>query len=132
MATPMKHISWIAVIMSCLVMPVAALAHAHLVQSEPADGSTVSVLPDHFLLVFSESAHLTALRIQKEGDASPTKIESLPKNASDRFLIPAPHLAPGVYTLTFRNVASDDNHVMSGSIRFTIPGDAKPAIAPGK
>jgi methionine-rich copper-binding protein CopC len=128
----MKRISCIAVIISSFVMPVAALAHAHLVQSDPADGSTVSVLPDHFLLVFSESAHLTALRIQKEGDASPTKIEPLPKNASVRFLIPAPNLTPGVYTLTFRNVATDDDHVMSGSIRFTIPGAAKPASAPGK
>src|SRR5690348_15664210 len=114
---PVKRISCIAMIVSFLAVPVAALAHAHLVQSTPANGSTVSTVPDHFLLVFSESAHLTALSIQKEGDASARKIESLPKDASEHFLIPAPSLTPGVYTLTFRNVATDDGHVTSGSIK---------------
>lgn len=128
----MKRIVHIAMIVSFLAVPVVTLAHAHLVRSTPANGSTLSAVPDHFLLVFSESVHLTALSIQKEGDVNARKIESLPKDASDHFLIPAPSLTPGVYTLTFRNVATDDGHVTSGSIRFTTAADAKPATAQRK
>jgi copper transport protein len=123
----MKHIVPLLIITGLFSMPLVAAAHAHLVQSTPIDGSTVSVAPDHFLLVFSESAHLTALSIQKDGDAGAQKIEPRPKEASDHFLVPAPKLTAGVYTLTFRTIATDDNHITSGSIRFTVAADAKPA-----
>jgi methionine-rich copper-binding protein CopC len=34
-------------------------------------------------------------------------------------VIPAPQLAPGSYTLSYR-VLSDDGHIMSGSIKFRL------------
>ncbi len=111
------------VIMSCaVVLPVLAMAHAHLQQSSPASGTTLTAAPDQFVLVFSESALLTALSIQKQGDAHAVRIEPLPKAAGERFSIPAPKLAPGAYTLRYRNVAVDDNHVSSGEITFTVGG----------
>ena len=126
----MKRIPLLLVFSGLLAAPLAALAHAHLAQSEPANGSTLTTPPDHFTLMFSESAHLTALSLQKEGDATPQKIAGLPRKASEHFSIPAPKLTAGVYTLKFRNVAADDNHVSSGTIRFTVAGTAKP-MAPG-
>ena len=125
----MKFVPSAILITALVAMPLAVLAHAHLVQSAPADGSTVAVAPDHFTLTFSESAHLTALTLQRDGDANAQKIEPLPKDASEHFDIPAPRLTAGVYTLKFRNVAADDGHVMSGSIEFTVTSDPK-ATAP--
>jgi methionine-rich copper-binding protein CopC len=120
-------------IFACLsTAPLAALAHAHLDQSDPANDSTLTVAPDHFMLMFSESARLTSLTLQKEGDATPQKIAGLPKDASEHFSIPAPKLTAGVYTLKFRNVAADDNHLSSGSIRFTVAAVPKPAALGSK
>jgi len=100
--------------------PLIALAHAHLQQSAPANGSNVSVAPGNLALTFSESAHLTALNIQKEGAAQAHKLEPLPKAASQHFAIALPQLGAGVYTITYRVVSADDNHISSGAIKFTI------------
>jgi len=105
--------------------PLLALAHAHLTQSDPANNSTLQTAPDHFVLRFSESAHLTALSLQQDGAPAPQKITGLPKQASDHFSIPAPKLGAGAYTLKFRNVAADDNHVTSGVIRFKVAATAR-------
>ena len=127
----MKRIHLFMLFAGLLSTPLAALAHAHLAKSDPANDSTLSAAPEHFMLTFSESAHLTSLTLQKDGDAMPQKIAGLPKEASEHFSIPAPKLTAGIYTLRFRNVATDDNHVSSGSIRFTVAAAAKPA-APGR
>jgi copper resistance protein C len=121
----LKRIALFMIFAGLLSAPLAALAHAHLAQSDPANNSTLTTVPDHFMLMFSESAHLTALTLQKDGDAAPQKIAGLPKEASQHFSIPAPKLTAGVYTLKFRNVAVDDNHVSSGTIRFTVAATAK-------
>jgi methionine-rich copper-binding protein CopC len=126
----MKRIRLLMILAGLLCAPLVALAHAHLRQSEPANDSTLMTAPERFLLMFSEAAHLTALTLQKDGDSAPQKIVGLPKEASDHFSIPAPKLTAGVYTLKFRNVAADDNHVTSGTIRFTVAASGKPA-APG-
>jgi methionine-rich copper-binding protein CopC len=116
----MKHAVSFLMIAGLFAMPMVARSHAHLLQSTPADGSTITLAPEHFTLVFSESAHLTMLSIQKDGDASAQKIEALPKEANDHFEIPSPRLGPGHYTLKFRNIATNDSHITSGSIRFTV------------
>lgn len=103
--------------------PLVAMAHAHLGQAVPADGSVLGAAPDSIMLMFSESAHLTALSIQRQGDARAQKIGALPTTASEHFAIPAPRLGPGVYTITYRVVAVDDGHTSSGAIKFTVaPG----------
>jgi methionine-rich copper-binding protein CopC len=123
----MKRLPLFVISATLLAAPLAAFAHAHLAQSDPANDSTLTSIPDHFMLMFSESAHLTALTLQKDGDAAPRKIAGLPKEASQHFSIAAPPLTAGAYTLRFRNVATDDNHVTAGEIRFTIPATAKAA-----
>jgi methionine-rich copper-binding protein CopC len=128
----MKCIPMFMTCAALLAAPVLALAHAHLAQSDPADGSTLTTVPNHFMLMFSESAHLTSLTLQKDGDPAPQKITGLPKDPGEHFSIPAPTLSAGVYTLKFRNVATDDNHVSSGTIKFTVAATAKAAAPAGK
>jgi methionine-rich copper-binding protein CopC len=105
-------------------LPLCAQAHAHLKQSAPADGSVVPAPPARFSLSFSEPAHLTALSVQKQGEAQPRRIGPLPPDASQEFTVPAPKLDPGVYTLRYRVVAADDNHLTSGMITFSIAAAA--------
>lgn len=116
----MKRSSSFVILACAVVLPALALAHAHLKQSTPANGSTVTASPDQFVLVFSESAVLTALSIQKQGETDAVKITPLPSAPAERFSIPTPKLAPGAYTLRYRNLAVDDNHVSSGAISFTV------------
>jgi methionine-rich copper-binding protein CopC len=95
-----------------------AEAHAHLIQATPADGGVLTQAPPSFTLLFNEPARLTALSIQKDGEVA-QKIGGLTAAASARWVIAAPKLTSGSYTLSYR-VVSDDSHIMSGSIKFQL------------
>jgi len=94
-------------------------AHTHLVSATPADNSVLASSPTQFMLHFSEPTRLTALTIQKDGDKEGKHIEGLPKDPSDALSIPVAPLAPGRYVVGWRAVG-DDNHLMSGTLHFTI------------
>jgi copper transport protein len=100
------------------LLPGDAEAHVHLLQATPADGSVLTQSPPSFTLLFNEPARLTALSIQKD-DQLPQKIGGLLSAASARWVIAAPVLTAGSYTLSFR-VVSADSHIMSGSIKFRL------------
>ncbi len=105
-----------------LALASVAQAHTHLKEAMPADGSTVKAAPEQIMLTFSEAARVTALTIQKDGGEE-QKLAPLPTAASAHVMVPAPKLAPGKYTVSYR-VVSDDNHVMSGKLHFTIADSA--------
>lgn len=126
-----KKFSFVAALIALGNLPLLAQAHVHLEQSTPANGSVVTVAPASFMLTFSESARLTALSIQKAGDTAIQKIGALPKVASEHFTIPAPRLAPAVYTLSFRALDPEDNHVSMGKITFRYAPAATVVPGPG-
>jgi methionine-rich copper-binding protein CopC len=95
----------------------AALAHVHLHDSSPADGSRLAAAPAALVLSFSEPAQLTALSLQQEQGRS-WKL-STPSEAQLRLSVPLPPLAPGSYRLRWRAL-SRDGHVVPGEIRFSI------------
>jgi methionine-rich copper-binding protein CopC len=104
---------------------VTAHAHAHLQKSSPADGSVITASPSNLVLNFSEAARLTALSLQK-GDEPKQNVKPLPTTAAQQISIPLPQLTPGSYAVSWR-VVSADNHVMSGTLHFTL----SPAQAAG-
>ena len=118
----MTRSSWL-IGLAALGLSVAAQAHTHLKEAIPADGSTVKSSPENIMLMFSEAAKVTAISIQKEGDKE-QKLSPLPAEASAHVMVPAPKLAPGKYTVNYR-VVSDDGHVMSGKLHFTVSDTAK-------
>lgn len=95
-----------------------AWSHAHLQASSPADHSTLAQAPDHLALRFNEPVHLTALGLQA-GGAAAGKLGPLPAAVAREFSVPLPALAPGTYTVSWR-AASDDGHIMSGTLTFTL------------
>jgi methionine-rich copper-binding protein CopC len=100
---------------------VTASAHAHLQKASPADGSVITTSPSNLVLNFSEAARLTALSIQK-GDEPRQNLKPLPTTAARQISVPLPQLTPGTYSVTWR-VLSDDGHVMSGALHFTLAPD---------
>jgi methionine-rich copper-binding protein CopC len=108
------------VAMGLTLLPLMAMAHAHLAEANPADGSVLTVPPAQFMLKFSEAAHLTALSLRRGGDAKAQKLGPLPTAASTNFSIAAPKLSAGTFTLSYRVVAADDRHLSSGTIRFRL------------
>ena len=100
---------------------VTASAHAHLQKASPADGSVVTMSPSRIVLNFSQPARLTAASIQK-GDEPRQSLKPLPAAAARQISVPLPQLTPASYSVTWR-VVSEDGHVMSGTLRFTLAPD---------
>lgn len=119
--------------LALLTFAVTASAHAHLEKSSPADGSVITTSPSSIVLSFSEAARLTALAIQR-GDGAKQNLKPLPTTAAAQISVPLPPLKPGAYSLTWR-VLSDDGHVMSGTLHFTLaaePAAQHPADHPAQ
>jgi methionine-rich copper-binding protein CopC len=91
-------------------------AHAHLSAAVPPDGSTGKA-PEQIVLTFSETARVTAMTLQKEGEAS--RKLALPASPAAHVTVSLPKLLPGRYTVNWRAL-SDDGHVTSGSLHFTV------------
>lgn len=101
-----------------LMFALTASAHAHLQKSSPADGSVIKTSPSNLVLNFSAVARLTALSIQ-QGDEPEQNLKPVPSAAARQISVPLPPLTPGRYAVTWR-VVSDDGHVMSGTLHFTL------------
>ncbi|HKT71778.1 MAG TPA: copper resistance CopC family protein [Steroidobacteraceae bacterium] len=101
-----------------------AVAHAHLEQATPADGSVLSHAPSSLVLRFSEPVRVTALWLQKDAGAK-QKVASLPSASAPEITVPLPALSPGEYVVTWR-VLSADGHVMPGSLHFTLSDGRTP------
>lgn len=103
---------------------ISAIAHAHLQKSSPADNSVVTTSPPTLVLNFSEAARLTALSIQKDSEPQ-LKLQPPSISAAQQISVPLPQLAPGAYSVSWR-VLSDDGHVMSGTLHFTLAAEHAP------
>jgi methionine-rich copper-binding protein CopC len=106
------------------LIPVLAHAHAHLKSSTPTDGAVLAQSPPSIMLMFSEATRLTALTLKSRDGEVDTKLSPLPAEANAHLEVPVPKLAAGAYTLQWRALGKD-NHVISGTLRFTVGADAK-------
>ena len=102
-----------------LVLSGIAQAHTHLEKSTPAENSVMATAPSQLALHFSEATRLTAVSIQKDGDKESMHVSALPAQASEDMSVPLEPLGPGKYTVSWRAIG-DDNHVMSGTLHFTV------------
>ena len=116
----MKILSLLSAL-ALITFAVTASAHAHLQKSSPADNSVITTSPVNLVLNFSEAARLTALSIQK-GSEPEQKIKPLPTTAAAQISVPLPPLTPGTYSVSW-HVVSDDGHVMSGALHFTLAAE---------
>ena len=118
MPGPGKTVWWLAAALTVSVA-LPARAHAHLLRTTPADGSSIAASPPQLQLVFTEAVTLTALSIQKNADPAPLRLAPLPRQPAAVISIAMPRLTPGSYLVKWCAL-SDDHHMASGSIRFTL------------
>ena len=102
-------------------------AHTELSASVPGDNAVLEAAPKEIMLHFSEPVRLTALTVQEQGQ-SKQSLGPLPADANEHFLVAAPALDEGRYTVSWRAL-SEDTHVMTGEIAFTV-GAAGTAAQP--
>jgi copper transport protein len=113
-----------------LVAAPSASAHAFLVRSVPAAGSSVGTAPSQLLLVFDEpvtDVHVDVAR----ADGKRVPLEQLhPRNGREVIVPLAAKLSRGGYVVRWSEVDSDDGHLVSGAISFGV-GAKAPAVAAG-
>jgi methionine-rich copper-binding protein CopC len=109
-----KHL-WAAV---AAVMAGPLLAHPHLQQAEPAEGSQLARAPQELALSFSEPARLIVLAVARDQGAA-QKITALPATPQKRVVVSLPALSAGKYEITWR-VIGTDGHVVPGALHFTL------------
>lgn len=97
-----------------------AFAHATLEASEPAHGAVLRESPRRVAVRFDTPARVTVLRLlDARGQEAPLRREGgRGPGLSAAAAVPAP-LAPGAWRLEWR-VVSEDGHVMTGVIPFTV------------
>lgn len=96
----------------------SALAHTELSESVPADQAVLETAPEEITLRFSEPVRLTALSVQRDG-GDKRSLGPLPPDAAERFVLAAPDLVDGSYTVSWRALSAD-THVMTGEFVFAI------------
>jgi methionine-rich copper-binding protein CopC len=120
-----------------LLSCVPALAHARLVQEEPADGATLAESPNRVKLRFSEpvDAEFSPLEVRNsEGDRVDEDNARVDPDDARVLVVDLEELSEDSYTVEWR-VTSIDGHVVEGRYGFAVtdaredqpPSDARDA-----
>lgn len=103
-----------------LALPRAALCHAFVVESVPAEGAVLGTPPAQVVLRFNARIETPVTQVTLTGGHSDKRsMEISSKSSTDRIVIDLPQLAPDTYTLDYRVLASD-GHVTEGVLHFTV------------
>ena len=101
--------------------PVGAQAHAELVESSPAEDSTVQGTPDEIVLVFTEALETdgTSITLHDDGGDEVTEGDLDPEDDTRLVITDIPDLAPGEYEVRAA-AATDDGHIERFRVPFTV------------
>ncbi|WP_192385820.1 copper resistance CopC family protein, partial [Mesorhizobium silamurunense] len=106
------------VLMTLLVLPCRALAHAALVATDPADGTVLVRSPAHFSLTFSEPVSPLVLTLVRP-DGTRLALTSFRLNYRTVEVDNPETLKSGTHVLSWR-VISEDGHPVGGSALFSV------------
>ncbi|MGV6876413.1 copper resistance CopC/CopD family protein [Pseudochelatococcus sp. B33] len=95
-----------------------ALAHASLVNADPADGSVVATAPSSFALTFNEPTSPLVLKLVQPDGTSIALQRFVLRDATLDIEAPT-GLANGTHVLSWR-VISEDGHPVGGSVVFSV------------
>jgi methionine-rich copper-binding protein CopC len=110
----------LGIIWACSVAPPAARAHAIILESTPAQGST-GPAPRRLILRFNSRLEKPLCSVQLVGPRQ-RGIALLRQEANappDTLAYPLPALAPGEYQARWKVMAAD-GHVTEGTVLFTV------------
>ena len=109
-------------VLGLALLPTAALAHAVLVKSIPAQRSSLTESPPRVELWFNERlepAYSRASVTDEAGTQIDLRDALVSKEDARRLSLSLPPLRPGRYAVKFR-VLSVDGHVVESSLTFTV------------
>ena len=113
-----------AVLLTSLLASGAVQAHAHLVSSMPAEGTTLATVPTTVVLTLSEPGRIASAAVQRGIEAKPALL-NFPAAAAATVRLSLPALSSGAYTVSWRAVGCD-GHVIFGELHFAVAStDAK-------
>lgn len=121
----------LAIAAALLALPSAAAAHAELVSSSPADGSTLTTPPGEVVLTFDDELDPDKSSFTLT-DAGGDEVGSgeVDLEVADRNILrgSVDVSSEGVYTVTYAAAAAD-GHLTEGTITFTYGANAAPNTA---
>ena len=100
----------------------AAFAHAHLKESTPAAGSTLTVAPAEIDLTFTEDVNLkfTGIKLSDADKKAVTTGDGMLMDKDTTLMVPViGTVGPGVYTVDW-HALSKDGHKTNGTFTFTV------------
>lgn len=104
------------------LLPIAALAHAHLDNASPAVGSTVTQSPTEVSLWFTEALEAKFSTIEvRDAQGRPMQAgpATLARDNTAQLRVPLKTLPPGTYKVIWR-VLSVDTHRTQGDFTFRV------------
>jgi copper transport protein len=115
--------------------PSAALAHANLASSDPAQGAALDTAPDHVTLTFTEppDPEISTIEILNSAGAEVQEGQVQPVSGDRRSLQVAlrPDLPDGVYTVSWRVFSITDGHQTAQAFAFGVGVQASDVAVPG-
>ncbi len=122
-----------SMLLLALALPGTVSAHTFLVQSSPQAGQRLGVSPRTLSLQFSEAvaargAHMTVTGA--DGHVAPLGLLVTTGGGTD-LSAALPHLADGVYVVTWQVVSADDGHLSAGYFSFGVGNAAFPTLTSG-
>lgn len=120
-------------ILLALVFASTVSAHAVLVRTDPADGTTLSAIPAQLRLWFSEEVLLNFSSFEltdSSGQHTALTHFQLDNQNSSEIVIDLPQLKPDAYRLVWKTASSDDLHASTGSVVFGVQQAAEMAAPP--
>src|SRR5713101_3010980 len=105
-----------------LLMPIAASAHAFLVQTSPAAGQRLLTSPPSLALRFSEAVAPGSIQVTMQNARGELVRTPPPSRASggDVVTVRLPVLPDGVYEVQWQVVSADDAHFSGGNFAFGV------------
>ena len=101
-----------------LLVPKLALAHAILLQSQPADQATIEPGPRTLVLRYNSRIDHQLSRLVLQG-TNAQKTLTLEKDSPADALAAKAELTPGTYVVHWQVLATD-GHMTRGDVRFTV------------
>ena len=101
-----------------LLAPNLALAHAILVQSDPADQSTIPAGQHDLVLRYNSRIDHGRSRLTLQGTNAAMPLQLKPNSPADT-LASSADLTPGAYVIHWQ-VLAIDGHMTRGDVRFTV------------
>ncbi len=118
----MKHtlleLRWIGLLLAALFSPLA-WSHASLVESEPADASSLSVSPEQLVLTYSKPVRLTRVTLEHTDNGDLEFGFKRSPESHDSYRWDLPELANGFYQVNWIALGQD-GHKMKGSFSFSL------------